>query len=78
MRDAGVTSQWTGVNSMKSLALLALLLTGCATQPPTPFQQQMILMQMSRPAYQLPPPPPMAQINRQVTCYTNGNVTTCQ
>lgn len=64
---------------MKAFALLALFLTGCAAQQPlTPFQQQMILQQMSRPAYQLPPPPPMAPVNRQVTCYTNGNVTTCQ
>jgi starvation-inducible outer membrane lipoprotein len=62
---------------MKALILLTALLTGCAT-PPTAFQRQMILMQMSRPAYQLPAPPAMAPVNRQVTCYTNGNVTTCQ
>lgn len=61
------------------IAIFALaLLSGCATQPPTPFQQQMILMQMHRPAYQLAPPPPMAPVNHQVICYTNGNVTTCQ
>lgn len=63
---------------MKSLALLALLLTGCADRPPlTPFQQQMILMQMSRPAPELQVTP-MAPVNRGITCYTNGNVTTCQ
>lgn len=62
---------------MKTLALLSLLLAGCAMEPPTPFQQQMILMQMSRPAPQLQVTP-MAPINRGVTCYTNGNMTTCQ
>jgi hypothetical protein len=62
---------------MKTLALLTVFLTGCAMEPPTPFQQQLLLQQMSRPAYQLPMPvaPP---VNRQITCYTNGNVTTCQ
>ena len=63
---------------MKSLALLSVLLAGCAMEPPTPFQQQMILQQMRRPAYQLPPPPAMAPVNRSITCYTSGNVTTCQ
>jgi uncharacterized protein YcfL len=63
---------------MKTLVLITALLAGCATQPPTPFQRQMILMQMSRPAYQLPAPPAMAPVNRSVTCYTNSNVTTCQ
>lgn len=63
---------------MKAFALLALFLTGCAAQQPmTPFQQQMILQQINRPAPQLQVTS-MAPVNRQVTCYTNGNVTTCQ
>ena len=60
------------------IGLIAMTLAGCATQPPTPYQQQLMLRQMSRPAYQLPQPAPLAPVNRGVTCYTNGNVTTCQ
>lgn len=63
---------------MKIAVFALVLLSGCATQGPmTPFQQQMILQQMSRPAPQLQVTP-MAPVNRQVTCYTNGNMTTCQ
>lgn len=62
---------------MKVAIFALVLLPGCATQPMTPFQQQMILQQMNRPVQRVQVTP-MAPINRQITCYTNGNVTTCQ
>lgn len=62
------------------IALFALvaLISGCATQPLT-FDQRMQLMramQQNRPI--VADPPAMAPVNRQITCYTNGNMTTCQ
>lgn len=65
---------------MKIAVFALALLSGCATEPPTPFQQQMILMQMSRPAYQLPQPTLMyVPQTRIVTCTrADGTTYVCQ
>ena len=66
---------------MRILLIACLGLCACSggPRPMTPFQQQMLLMQMQQRPYQLTPPPSMGQIPQTHTyvCNPQGQSTVC-